>query len=130
MEYLYEKLEAYGKSDYYGFHMPGHKRNSDVTRANLPYGIDITEIEGFDNLHHAEEIIREAEVRAASMYHAEETHYLINGSTAGILSAVMGCTKKGLSKTRKYFPFASLMPAFIVEPCPPFSLSISLTVSG
>lgn len=95
MEYLYEKLEAYGKSDYYGFHMPGHKRNSDVTQANLPYGIDITEIEGFDNLHHAEEIIREAQVRAASMYHAEETHYLINGSTAGILSAVMGCTKKG-----------------------------------
>lgn len=95
MEYLYEKLEAYGKSDYYGFHMPGHKRNSDVTQANLPYGIDITEIEGFDNLHHAEEIIREAEVRAASLYHAEETHYLINGSTAGILSAVMGCTKKG-----------------------------------
>lgn len=40
--------------------MPGHKRNSDVTQANLPYGIDITEIEGFDNLHHAEEIIREA----------------------------------------------------------------------
>lgn len=37
----------------------------------------------------------EAEVRAASMYHAEETHYLINGSTVGILSAVMGCTKKG-----------------------------------
>ena len=95
MEYLYEKLEAYEKSDYYGFHMPGHKRNSDVTQANLPYGIDITEIEGFDNLHHAEEIIREAEVRAASMYHAEETHYLINGSTTGILSAVMGCTKKG-----------------------------------
>lgn len=95
MEYLYEKLEAYEKSNYYGFHMPGHKRNSDVTQANLPYGIDITEIEGFDNLHHAEEIIREAEVRAASLYHAEETHYLINGSTAGILSAVMGCTKKG-----------------------------------
>ena len=47
MEYLYEKLEAYGKSDYYGFHMPGHKRISDVTRANLPYGIDITDIEGF-----------------------------------------------------------------------------------
>lgn len=95
MEYLYEKLEAYEKSNYYGFHMPGHKRNSDVTQANLPYGIDITEIEGFDNLHHAEEIIMEAEVRAASMYHAEETHYLINGSTVGILSAVMGCTKKG-----------------------------------
>ena len=24
---LYKKLEAYGKSDFYPFHMPGHKRN-------------------------------------------------------------------------------------------------------
>ena len=73
-----------------GFICLRYKRNSDVTRANLPYGIDITEIEGFDNLHHAEEIIREAEVRAASMYHAEETHYLINGSTAGIFKCGNG----------------------------------------
>lgn len=95
MEYLYDKLKAYDSSDYYGFHMPGHKRNPEVTQVNLPYGIDITEIEGFDNLHHAEEILKEAQIRAAELYHAEETHYLINGSTAGILSAVMGCTKKG-----------------------------------
>lgn len=95
MEYLYEKLQSYGKQDYYGFHMPGHKRNCNVIGAELPYGIDITEIEGFDNLHHAEAIIKEAELRAASLYHSEETHYMINGSTAGILSAVMGCSKKG-----------------------------------
>ena len=69
MEYLYEKLASYGKQDYYGFHMPGHKRNCNVIRAELPYGIDITEIDGFDNLHHAEEIIKEAELRAASLYH-------------------------------------------------------------
>ena len=95
MEYLYDKLKAYDSSDYYGFHMPGHKRNPDITKVDLPYGIDITEIEGFDNLHHAEEVLREVQIRAASLYRAEETHYLINGSTAGILSAVMGCTKKG-----------------------------------
>ena len=95
MATIYEKLKAYSDSDYYGFHMPGHKRKMHMSWDADPYTVDITEIEGFDNLHHAEEIIREAEVRAASMYHAEETHYLINGSTAGILSAVMGCTKKG-----------------------------------
>ena len=75
--------------------MPGHKRSARLTGASLPYDIDITEIEGFDDLHHAEGILREAQERAASVYHAEETHYLINGSTAGLLSAVLGSTSRG-----------------------------------
>lgn len=62
---------------------------------DLPYDIDITEIEGFDDLHHAEGILKEAQERAAALYHAEETHFLINGSTAGILSAIMGCVPPG-----------------------------------
>ena len=40
MEYLYDKLKAYDSSDYYGFHMPGHKRNPDITKVDLPYGIE------------------------------------------------------------------------------------------
>ncbi len=95
MEYLYKKLKDYASSGYYGFHMPGHKRNGGVTGADLPYEIDITEIEGFDDLHHADGLLKQAQLRAASVYHAQETHYLINGSTAGILSAVLGCTRKG-----------------------------------
>ena len=59
MEYLYEKLTAYGNSDYYAFHMPGHKRNMELMRARLPYNIDITEIDGFDDLHHAEGLLKE-----------------------------------------------------------------------
>lgn len=95
MEYLYKKLKDYSASDFYGFHMPGHKRSARLTGADLPYDIDITEIEGFDDLHHAEGILREAQERAASVYHAEETHYLINGSTVGLLSAVLGSTRRG-----------------------------------
>ena len=44
---------------------------------------------------HASSILKEAEERAARAYRAEETHYLINGSTAGILSAVLGCSERG-----------------------------------
>lgn len=95
MKTIYEKLEAYGSSDYYGFHMPGHKRNTERFNAGLPYGIDITEIDGFDDLHHAEGILKEAEERAAKLYHAYETHFLVNGSTVGILSAILGTTNKG-----------------------------------
>ena len=95
MEYLYKKLKDYASSGYYGFHMPGHKRNGSVTGADLPYEIDITEIEGFDDLHHADGLLKQAQEKAASVYHAGETHYLINGSTVGILSAVLGCTRRG-----------------------------------
>lgn len=83
---LYERLAAYGKSDYYPFHMPGHKR-VELNFAN-PYQIDVTEIEGFDNLYHSEEILLHAQTRLANIYHSKKSYYLINGSTCGILSAI------------------------------------------
>lgn len=64
MKYLIDDLEEYAQSDYYPFHMPGHKRKS-LSFPN-PYEIDITEIDGFDNLHHATGMIKEAEVREQS----------------------------------------------------------------
>jgi arginine/lysine/ornithine decarboxylase len=73
--------------------MPGHKRRKDDF-AN-PFLIDITEIEGFDNLHHAEGILKDAQDRAAALYHSEETYFLVNGSTCGILAAVSACTARG-----------------------------------
>ena len=95
MSTLLEKLTAYGASDYYGFHMPGHKRKLDMLGGVTPCQIDITEIDGFDDLHHAEGILREAQERAAETYHADETHFLVNGSTVGILSAILGVTRRG-----------------------------------
>ncbi len=98
MSTLYDKLKSYSSSDYYGFHMPGHKRRG-IRKAgggvSLPYDIDITEIDGFDDLHHARGILKNAQERAARVFHADETHFLVNGSTVGILSAVCGITEKG-----------------------------------
>ena len=90
---LYKNLRNYAKTDFYPFHMPGHKRRMQWAGASSfpnPYEIDITEIEGFDNLHHPEGIIRESMDWAASLYGAHKTYYLINGSSSGILSAVSG----------------------------------------
>lgn len=95
MENLYDKLYAYSKSDFYPFHMPGHKRNLLITEFTNPFSVDITEIDGFDNLHHAEGILKHAEERAANLYGSEETHFIVNGSTCGILSAISACTKHG-----------------------------------
>lgn len=92
MNTLYDRLKAYGESDYYGFHMPGHKRNRKFAERGLPCQWDITEIEGFDDLHHAEGILKEAQEQAKEVFRAEETHFLVNGSTVGLLSAILGTT--------------------------------------
>ncbi|WP_099467487.1 aminotransferase class I/II-fold pyridoxal phosphate-dependent enzyme [Konateibacter massiliensis] len=91
---LYEQLKKYSNSDYYPFHMPGHKRNREIDFVN-PFSLDITEIDGFDNLHHSEGILLDAQKKAAQLYKSEESYFLVNGTTAGILSAVSACTTKG-----------------------------------
>ena len=90
---LDRELENYNKLNIYPFHMPGHKRVS-IGDFN-PYDIDITEIEGFDNLHNAKGLIREGQREAAEMYHAKESFYLVNGSTCGLLAAISAVCDAG-----------------------------------
>ena len=95
MKYLDMVLDQYSRTDFYPFHMPGHKRRVYTEYLNNPYVVDITEITDFDNLHHAEGIIKENQDMAAELYRVDKTWFLINGSTAGILAAVSACTSRG-----------------------------------
>ena len=92
---LYKRLKQYSDSDYYPYHMPGHKRRLYGAMSPEVLKLDITEIDGFDNLHQAEGILQELQERAAHLYGAEESFYLINGSTCGILSAISAALPKG-----------------------------------
>ena len=93
---LYKKLEAYGKSDFYPFHMPGHKRNPLAVDGDFPVERDITEIDGFDNLHHAEDILKRAQEDVARLYGVPESFYSINGSSGAILAAVSAAEHPGV----------------------------------
>lgn len=94
MDRLYKKLEEYGKSDFYPFHMPGHKRNPLSVAGDFPVEKDITEIAGFDNLHHPVDILKKAQEEAARLYGVRESFYCINGSTGAILAAVSASVGK------------------------------------
>lgn len=94
MEVLFDKLAGYKKEDVYPMHMPGHKRNTELFSMPNPYAMDITEIDGFDNLHEPEDIILESIERARKLYQADHTYYLVNGSTVGLLAGIMACTNK------------------------------------
>ncbi|MDR2545989.1 MAG: PLP-dependent transferase [Lachnospiraceae bacterium] len=99
-ESLSNRLRDLAAGDIYPFHMPGHKRviadGMMESIIKMWYSCDISEISGFDNLHHPQGILLTIKEKAAALYHAEESFCLINGSTAGILSAVaaLGTAKK------------------------------------
>lgn len=90
MESILKKLQNLSESDFYPYHMPGHKRFG-----NEAFVLDITEIDGFDNLHHATDILKEAQQRTAKLYGAKESFFLVNGSTCGLLAAIFASFHRG-----------------------------------
>lgn len=92
---LYEKLIEYRQFGRYPFHMPGHKRQDKMLLD--AYEIDITEINGFDNLHHPEGIIKESMDNASEFFGTDKTWFLVNGSSCGLLAAIHGVTEIGES---------------------------------
>lgn len=85
-KYLYNILEE--KKLPVPFHMPGHKRNEKFFLGEaLKY--DITEIDGYDNLHSPMEAIKNSQERCAKIFGAKKSFFLVNGSTSGIVSAIL-----------------------------------------
>lgn len=91
---LYDELVRYASDGMTAFHMPGHKRKKDFGGL-LPYDLDITEIDGFDNLHDRRGILKKLSERMAALWGASHAFPLVGGSTCGILSAIHALTSPG-----------------------------------
>ncbi len=87
-QHLREKLIQYAGEDVYPYHMPGHKRRTFGYMPEDVYRMDITEIDGFDDLHHPTEILADLQHRIAMLYGADESFVLVNGSTCGVEAAI------------------------------------------
>lgn len=95
-EELWKKLKKYGAGDALPMHMPGHKRRDgfDYLEALSP-SLDITEIDGFDDLNHPREILRDSEDAASALWGCRDTVYSVNGSTCCALTAVRALCPPG-----------------------------------
>lgn len=97
---ILEGLFKYREEKTLRFHMPGHKGNDrrfdslEWIRQGL-YDFDNTEVPGLDNLHMPEEMIKRAQELAARAFGAHRSYFLVNGSTCGIYSMILGTTKPG-----------------------------------
>lgn len=93
-------LRNHENSNLVSFHMPGAKRgnffNDVFRRLSLEnfLGFDITEIQGADNLHKPESIIKDIADGYKEIYKSKHTFLLINGSSVGIISAILASCKK------------------------------------
>lgn len=121
---IYDRLKGRKRL---AMHMPGHKRNTAIAPylSGLGADMDITEIDGFDDLHAPGGMIARCMERAAHLWGSRRAHLLINGSTCGILAAIRTMTHRGdkIILTRgahksvfHAIELCSLEPVFIMPP--------------
>ncbi len=83
------------------FYAPGHKRGQgipqplvDLLGASL-FPADLPELPDLDNLFAPEGVIQEAQELAAAAFGADQTWFLVNGSTAGVMAAILATCGTG-----------------------------------
>lgn len=93
---LYDNYIKYARSDMYPFHMPGHKRNTELMHMMNPYMFDSTEITDLDDLHNPDDKagwIQDSEKLAAELFHSRYSFYTVNGSTGALIASVLALSK-------------------------------------
>ncbi len=97
---LYDALLSHMNKKSISCHVPGHK-NSAVFHSKGKeifeelLKIDMTELDGLDDLHAPEGPILEAQLLLSQLYNTERSYFLINGSTCGNLAVIMGVCNEG-----------------------------------
>ena len=72
------------------FHMPGHLGGRGFTGFDITPSMDVTELFETDDLHDPEGVIKESQLMAAKAFGAQHAYYMVNGSTGGVISMVLG----------------------------------------
>ena len=92
---LYDRLLSLNETGRVPFHMPGHARAPGFDYLGGLEAIDFTEIEGLDNLHAADGILKEAMDHAAAVWGADRAFFSVGGSTAGMLASIRALCRGG-----------------------------------
>ena len=99
---LVEGLKKYLNEANSPFSMPGHKqgrgfniKSLGINLNDIITSIDLTEVDGIDNLHKPEGIIKEALQLLSNYYKSKKSYFLVNGSTSGNLMMIFSALEEG-----------------------------------
>lgn len=83
------------------FYAPGHKRGQGISRSLADclgtevFRLDLPELPELDNLFAPQGVIQAAQELAAAAFGAEQTWFLANGSTCGVMAAIAATCQPG-----------------------------------
>jgi arginine/lysine/ornithine decarboxylase len=99
---LVEGVLRYTKENNVSLSMPGHKGGLGFKETLIGQELyesfikcDITEVDGVDNLHLPQGIIKEAQELLSKYYKSKKSYFLVNGSTSGNLAMVFASFDEG-----------------------------------
>lgn len=99
---ILEGVLKYVKENNILFCMPGHKGGKGFEDTSIGkefienfMKFDITEVEGVDNLHNAEGIIKDASNLLSRFYGSKKSYFLVNGSTSGNMAMIFSSFNEG-----------------------------------
>uniref|UniRef100_UPI00286DED4C DegT/DnrJ/EryC1/StrS family aminotransferase n=1 Tax=Chamaesiphon sp. VAR_69_metabat_338 TaxID=2964704 RepID=UPI00286DED4C len=98
---IIDALQEWVATAHAPFYTPGHKRGQGMHLllkeqwGTAVLGWDLPELPGLDNLHAPSGAIESAQVLAAQAFGAQQTWFSVNGSTAGVIAAILATCGDG-----------------------------------
>jgi arginine decarboxylase len=98
---IVDALIQWGSLPHAAFYTPGHKRGEGISdRLKAAFGdavfqLDLPELPQLDNLFAPTGVILKAQELAAEAFGADRTWFLVNGSTGGIVAAILAVCAPG-----------------------------------
>ncbi len=111
----------------YRFHVPAHRAGLACTQREM---FDLTELDGLDNLFKPSGAIEESQRIAAEVFKADETHYLINGSSAGLIAAIWSYCGPGDNVVLGRNVHHSIITGLILSGVMPFFIPVEEHIAG
>jgi arginine decarboxylase len=94
-------LQEWVATNHAPFYTPGHKRGRGMNPllktpwGDRVFGWDLPELPGLDNLHAPNGAIESAQLLAAQTFGAQQTWFSVNGSTTGVIAAILATCGDG-----------------------------------
>ena len=98
---LLDALKKLAQKEHAAFYAPGHKQGRGIARnvrdllGEQVFQADLPELPELDNLFAPEGAIATAQELAAATFGAEQTWFLVNGSTCGVMAAILATCGMG-----------------------------------
>ena len=137
-------MAAYSADGALAFHTPGHKQglgaHSLLKNLLTPEGLrqEVSLMEELDDLHSPHSCIRDAEILAAELWHADDALFIVNGTTCAIHAMILAALQPGdlvfvprnsHRSVMSALILAGAVPVFLpVEFSPQLKIPLNLTV--